>query len=139
MQKLENFKMKETLDQLDRIFIEIINNLTLLGKEYALREMGFKALRSLPKTWDMKVITMRESKDLSKMTPQESFPNLKAFEFEMNRRDSGEASISKSITLVVVENSREDPDDPTNEEFALLSKKFKRFMGRTTSNQKAYQ
>ena len=65
-QKFENFKMKpgETLDQLDGRFTDIVNELTALGKEYTPREMALKVLRSLPKEWDMKVVAMRESKDL---------------------------------------------------------------------------
>lgn len=83
VQKIKNFKMKpgEILDQLDAQFIDVINELASLGKEYIQREIALKVLRVLPQEWDMKRIAMKESKDLSKISTIELFSNLKAFEF----------------------------------------------------------
>ncbi|KAL8477490.1 hypothetical protein ACS0TY_029691 [Phlomoides rotata] len=43
-----------------------------LGKEYSQREKNLKVLRAQPLEWDMKVVAMREFKDLSKITTFES-------------------------------------------------------------------
>ena len=44
-------------------FTTIINNLKGLGKTYANKEMVKKILNSLPKSWEVKVTTIEESKD----------------------------------------------------------------------------
>lgn len=50
VQKFKNFKMKpsETFDQLDARFIDTVNELASLGKEYTQKEMALKVLRALP-------------------------------------------------------------------------------------------
>lgn len=89
MQKFQNFKIKsnEILDQLDARFTNIINELSFLGKKYSQREMSLKVFRVLTKKWDMMVVAMRKSKDLLRITTYELFSNLKAYEFEMDRRE----------------------------------------------------
>ncbi|KAL8534689.1 hypothetical protein ACS0TY_010642 [Phlomoides rotata] len=48
----------------------------------------------------MKVVAMRESKDLSKITTFELFSDLKAYEFDINRRKDEETPSSKVTALV---------------------------------------
>ncbi|KAL8476997.1 hypothetical protein ACS0TY_029337 [Phlomoides rotata] len=55
-----------------------------LGKDYSQREKNLKVLRALPTEWDMKVVAMRESKDLSRISTFELFSHLKAFEFDID-------------------------------------------------------
>ncbi|KAL8457775.1 hypothetical protein ACS0TY_035594 [Phlomoides rotata] len=57
-----------------------------LDKHYSQREKNLKVLRALPTQWDMKVVAMRESKDLSKTSTFELFSDLMAFEFDIDRR-----------------------------------------------------
>ncbi|KAL8508102.1 hypothetical protein ACS0TY_018601 [Phlomoides rotata] len=48
----------------------------------------------------MKVVAMRESKDLSKITTFELFSDLEAYEFDIDRRKDEETSTSKVRTPV---------------------------------------
>ncbi|KAL8473843.1 hypothetical protein ACS0TY_030630 [Phlomoides rotata] len=48
----------------------------------------------------MKVVAMKESKDLSKITTFELFSNLKPFEFDIDRRNDEKTPSSKVIALV---------------------------------------
>ncbi|KAL8522926.1 hypothetical protein ACS0TY_013034 [Phlomoides rotata] len=47
----------------------------------------------------MKVVVMRESKDLSNITTFGLFSDLKTFEFDIDRRKDEKTSTSKVITL----------------------------------------
>ncbi|KAL8471720.1 hypothetical protein ACS0TY_029097 [Phlomoides rotata] len=70
-------------------------------KKYSQREKNLKVINALPHEWDMKVVAMRESKDLYKITTFELFSYLKAYEFDIDRRRDEETSTSKVTTPVV--------------------------------------
>ena len=55
--KYELFKMKhdESITEIFTHFMDIINNLKILGKSYSNSDLVSKILRSLPKTWEAKV------------------------------------------------------------------------------------
>ena len=107
VQKFENFKMKdgETIDEMDARFTNIINELSTLGKDYSTGEIALKILRGLPREWDMKVTAMMESKKYLTMSTYELFSDLKAYTFELERRESGAgaSSTGKSIALAAME------------------------------------
>ncbi|KAL8456771.1 hypothetical protein ACS0TY_034860 [Phlomoides rotata] len=102
VQKFENFKMKpgETLEKFDSRFTEILNEMESLDKHYSQREKNLKVIRALPTEWDMKVVAMRESKDLSRISTFELFSDLKAFEFDIERRKDEETPSSKLTALI---------------------------------------
>ncbi|XP_028104469.1 uncharacterized protein LOC114303530 [Camellia sinensis] len=60
------FEMKhdETISQMFTRFTDIINSLKSLGKIYINVEVSKKVLRSLPKSWENKVIAIIEARDL---------------------------------------------------------------------------
>ncbi|KAL8473337.1 hypothetical protein ACS0TY_030241 [Phlomoides rotata] len=132
VQKFENFKMKpgETLEKFDSRFIEILNEMESLGKDYSQREKNLKILRALPNEWDMKVVVMRESNDLSKITTFELFSDLKAFEFDIDRRKDEETPSSKVTALVAstVESGQTADSDSEQDELALFIKQFRKFV-----------
>ncbi|KAL8469902.1 hypothetical protein ACS0TY_032679 [Phlomoides rotata] len=102
-----------------------------LGKEYSQREKNVKVLRALPPEWNMKVVAMKESKDLSKITTFELFSDLKAFEFDIDRRKDEETSTSKVKTFVAAtakSNQAVESDDDDQDELALFIKQFKKFV-----------
>ncbi|KAL8520591.1 hypothetical protein ACS0TY_011214 [Phlomoides rotata] len=53
----------------------------------------------------MKVVAMRESKDLSKIYTFELFSNLKAYEFDTNKRKDEDTSSFKVTALVAAESN----------------------------------
>lgn len=90
--------------------------------------MALKVLRVLPQELDMKRIAMKKFKDLSKMFTHELFSDLKAFEFELKRRDTEKISTSKTMTLVAEDSRKKTTEskEKMKEEYTLLLKKFKR-------------
>ena len=86
--------------------------LSSLGKTYTNREVVTKAMRALPKEWDMKTIAMKEAKDLNKMELHNFFFDLKAFEFEKNARKEEEdgRSFKKQKALVAVKRTWDDSE-----------------------------
>ncbi|KAL8481901.1 hypothetical protein ACS0TY_028152 [Phlomoides rotata] len=68
-----------------------------LRKEYSQREKNLKVLRALPPEWDMKVVAMVESNDLSKISTFELFSDLKTYEFDKDTRKDKETSSSKVL------------------------------------------
>ncbi|KAL8524302.1 hypothetical protein ACS0TY_014033 [Phlomoides rotata] len=76
----------------------------------------------------MKVISMRESKDLSKITTFELFSDLKAYEFDIDRRKDEETPSSKVTTLVATESNLVADSEYEQDELALFIKKFRKFV-----------
>ncbi|KAL8536698.1 hypothetical protein ACS0TY_012042 [Phlomoides rotata] len=132
VQKFENFKMKpgETLEKFDSRFTKILNEMESLDKHYSQREKNLKVLRALPTEWDMKVVAMRESKDLSRITTFELFSDLKAFEFDIERRKDEETPSSKVTTLIAptAESGQAADSDSEQDELALFIKQFRKFV-----------
>ncbi|KAL8546421.1 hypothetical protein ACS0TY_006232 [Phlomoides rotata] len=96
-----------------------------LGKDYSLKEKNLKVLRALPTECDMKVVAMRESNDQSKTSTFELFYDLKAFEFDIDRRNDEETPSSKVIALVAstTESSQAVDSDSEQDELTLFIKK----------------
>ncbi|KAL8473754.1 hypothetical protein ACS0TY_030559 [Phlomoides rotata] len=78
----------------------------------------------------MKVVAMRESKDLSKISTFELFSDLKAFEFDIDRRKDKETPSSKITALVAstAESSQVVDPDSEQDELALFIKQFRKFV-----------
>ncbi|KZV19673.1 hypothetical protein F511_35479 [Dorcoceras hygrometricum] len=88
----------------DERFSSVVIELTRLGKEYSNRDLALKVMRALPKEWDVKTMTMRESKDLNKLELHDLFANLKAYEFELETRaEEGPSTSQPTQTLAVTE------------------------------------
>ena len=49
-------------------FLVIVNELQALGKTYTKVEKVMKILRSIPKKWEAKMMTIQEAKDLTKLS-----------------------------------------------------------------------
>ncbi|KAL8528794.1 hypothetical protein ACS0TY_006308 [Phlomoides rotata] len=126
VQKFENFKMKsgESLEKFDLRYTEILNEMESLGKDYSLKEKNLKVLRALPTECDMKMVAMRESNDQSKTSTFELFYDLKAFEFDIDRRNDEETPSSKVIALVAstTESNQAVDSDSEQDELALFIK-----------------
>lgn len=89
-------------------------------------------------------MTMRESKDLSKLELHDLFPDLKAYEFELEVRSGEEASSSQSTKSLIAANlvtnsfsnvavettAKQTAEQISNEAMSLFLKKFSRFMNK---------
>lgn len=86
----------------------IITELATLGKECNNQEVVLEVMRALPRELNIKTMTIRESKDLSKLELHDLLVDLKDYEFELEVRSGEETSSSqptKDLTTAVVTNS----------------------------------
>ncbi|KZV25581.1 hypothetical protein F511_22211 [Dorcoceras hygrometricum] len=100
-QKYESIKMREgeTMAEFDERFSDVVIDLTSLGKEYSNRELALKVMRGLPREWDVKTMTMRESKDLNKLELHDLFANIKAYEFELETKSEAPSTSQPTKAL----------------------------------------
>src|SRR5262249_41397757 len=80
--EFENFKMKtnESIDEMHDRFINIVNQLSILGKPYTNLKINSKLLRSLPREWEAKRTVIEEAHDLNKLSKEELLGTLKTHE-----------------------------------------------------------
>ncbi|GAV59415.1 UBN2 domain-containing protein, partial [Cephalotus follicularis] len=105
-------------------FNDIINALKGLGKVYTNRELVSKIVRCLPKSWEAKVTTIEEAKDLSTLPLEDLLGSLMTHELRMSDQERNEPK-KKTIALTAStgEESNEDKD-----EMALLTKRITRIL-----------
>jgi hypothetical protein len=124
----------ETIAQMSARFNSIINGLKVLGKTYSSEEMVEKFLRALPTFWDPKVTAIQEARDLSKMSLEELYGSLLTHEPKVvasNPKAQNESRKKKDIAFrsdITPDSEVSDSDETVDDDFALLTKKFKRFM-----------
>ena len=66
-------------------FTHIVNHLTGLGKVFDKEELNIKVLKCPDRSWQPKVTTISESRDLSKMSTAALFGKLIEHEIELKR------------------------------------------------------
>lgn len=120
--KYEAFQMKngETISELQTRFTYIVNYLLGLGKTLEDEEMNIKILNCLKGTWEPKITTIKESKNLFTMTMEALFDKLLAYEHELTQQSYAEETEKKrkGITLKV-NSSREEYQDSSNSDKML--------------------
>ena len=127
---------KETISQFQTRFTHIVNHLLGLGKTFDDDELNVKVLKSLPNVWLPKVIAIRESKDLTKMSLAALFSKLleyetdatNSFEFhdESNKKHRNialKATRSKKAKSEASSSSEEE-----DENLNLIVRRFRRFL-----------
>jgi len=62
-----------------------VNHFTRLGKVFDKEELNIKVLKCLDRSWQPKVTTISESRDLSKLSTASLFGKLREHELELNR------------------------------------------------------
>ncbi|KZV28596.1 hypothetical protein F511_13644 [Dorcoceras hygrometricum] len=139
-QEYESMKMKdgETMTEFDERFSAVVIELTSLGKEYSNRELALKVMRALPREWDVKTMSMRESKNLNKLELHDLFANLKAYEFELETRAEAGPSTSQPTKALAGTTSEQcspstskTADQLSNDTMSLFIKKFGKYLRRS--------
>ena len=94
IQKYELFKMKqgESVVDVQKRFTHIVNHLMGLGKEFNKEELNIKVLKCLDRSWQPKVTTILETRDLSTLTTAALFSKLREHGIEMQRLNELESS-----------------------------------------------
>jgi len=142
IQEYEMFRILkgESIDEVQKRFTHIINHLMSLGKTFDKEELNIKILKCLERSWQPKVTTISESKDLTSLTTASLFSKLREHELEMNRLNvqKSEDKNVRSIALKAAKHkSKQDSSDESEEEnLSLLSKNFSRFLKRNRNKER---
>ncbi|XP_070002201.1 uncharacterized protein [Nicotiana sylvestris] len=129
-----NAKMKEgeSIEEMFTRFSKIISNLKAFGKPYSTGDQVRKILRSLPTTWQTKLIT-RESEDLNKLSYDELRGELIAFEKTHLKKISQEEKkkiVTFKATTERADNDIDDDPEAIQEEISMISRNMDGLMKR---------
>ena len=104
-QEYEHFdsKPEESLTDVYDRFVKLLNDLSMVDKEYDLEDSNLKFLLSLPERWDLKVTTIRDNYDLTQTTLDELHGLLKTHELEMDQRSKRHGRKTKTVALTAEE------------------------------------
>ena len=83
-------KNEETISGLQTRFTHIVNHLLVLGKMFEDDKLNIKILNYLTRTWEPKITTIKESKDLTSMSMKALFKKLLAYEHELIQQSHAE-------------------------------------------------
>ncbi|KAL8100675.1 hypothetical protein AgCh_032798 [Apium graveolens] len=100
-QEYEHFdsKANESLNDLYDIFVKLLNDLSLVDKEYDLEDSNLKFLLALPECWDLKATTIRDNYNLDETTLDEIYGMLKTHELEMEQISKRKGGKSRRVAL----------------------------------------
>jgi len=98
IQEYELFRMQqgESIADVQKRFTHIVNHLIRLGKQFDKEELNIKILKCLDRSWQPKVTTISESKDLTTLTTAALFGKLREHELEMSRLKEMESAEKKT-------------------------------------------
>ncbi|XP_058006836.1 spindle assembly checkpoint component MAD1-like [Hevea brasiliensis] len=155
VREYELFEMKpgETISEMSTRFIDLVNVLKALEKEFTKEELVKKVLRSLPKSWETKVTVIFDTKDFSKFTYDELIGSLIAHEMLYDKsksnvddekkkrgialKSSQEDELRKTIAFKAASsdssNSSSDKDD-----LAMITRRFKKAFKKGGSKYKKF-
>ncbi|KAK1401340.1 hypothetical protein POM88_000945 [Heracleum sosnowskyi] len=104
-QEYEHFDSRpnETLTETYDRFCKLLNDLSLVDKEYELEESNLKFLLSLPEKWDLKTTTIRDNYELADTDLDEIYGLLKTHELEIEQRNRRLSKKTKYVALKVEE------------------------------------
>jgi len=139
IQEYELFMMQleESIADVQKRFTHIVNHLTGLGKVFDKEELNIKVLKCLDRSWQPKVTTISESRDLSKMSTAALFEKLMEHELELKRLKEQETveKRAKGIALKTImehDTSEEEKNSEHDETLSLLTRNSADFLrGRT--------
>ena len=114
----ELFSMKddESIIKMFTRFTNITNELQALGKAYTEMEKVIKILRCLTHKRQVKVITIQEVKDLTKLPMEELIGSLMTHEITMKNHQEVENEKKKNIALKISQNNEKEVDGNEEEE-----------------------
>ena len=79
----------ETIADVQKRFTYIVNHLIGLGKQFGREELNIKILKCLDRSWQPKVITISETRDLTTLTTAALFGKLREHKLEMKIERNG--------------------------------------------------
>jgi hypothetical protein len=131
MDKLEKFKMikGETVSEMEKRFTEIIHPLKSLGKTFANEEIVKRFMKAMIPPYTSKIDAIEEGRDFHKLTLDILVSKLMKKEMEL-KKDEEDVPKGKAIALRAnsVPNDTSEEELDSDEDIAMLSRKFKSFL-----------
>ncbi|XP_070045767.1 uncharacterized protein [Nicotiana tomentosiformis] len=122
--ELLQMKEGESIEEIFTTFNKITSDLNTFGKPYTSGDQVWKILRSLPTTWQTKVVTL-ESQDLNKLSYDEIREDLIAFEkthLKKTTQEEKKKTIAFKATTDMTENDIDDELEALEKEIATVSR-----------------
>ncbi|XP_070022817.1 uncharacterized protein [Nicotiana sylvestris] len=119
-------------------FSKIISDLKEFGKPYTSGDQVRKILRSLPTTWQTKVVTL-ESQDINKLSYDELRGELILFEkthLKKTNQEEKKKIVAFKTSTEIAENKIDDGPESLQEEIAMLSRNMDGLMRRYRNTKK---
>ena len=121
-------------------FTHIVNHLNGLRKTFDTHELNIKILKSLNRTWQLKVMAIMESQNLATMTMATLFGKLREHELELGRLNDEEdqgrkKNIAFKIEVVKGKKQKQEEHSDDDENLSLMIKRFIKFMKAKGKNQ----
>ena len=130
---LFSMQPEESIFEMYNHFTTIITNLKGLGNTYTNKELVKKILNSLPKSWEAKMIVIKESKDPNTFPLDELVRSFLTHEMKLKtrKRVQQESSRSKKVEVAlkftIQEKERYDQHG-SDEDVAMFVRKFNKFI-----------
>jgi len=109
----------------------ITNSLDALGRTYTNVDIVSKILRFLPKSWEAKVMTIHEAKDLTKISLEELIGSLMTHEITMEKQELEEKP-KKNLAFKIIHHI----DDDVKDDIALITRQFQNLLVKKHKNKK---
>jgi len=103
-------------------FVKLLNDLSLVDKEYDLEDSNLKFLLALPESWDLKATIIRDNYNLEETTLDEIYGMLKTHELEMEQRSKRKGGKSRTVALKAEEESPKAATSRKDKGKALFTK-----------------
>ncbi|KAL8112712.1 hypothetical protein AgCh_020142 [Apium graveolens] len=97
--ELFDSKSDESLTDLYDRFVKLLNDLSLVDKEYDLDDSNLKFLLALPESWDLKATIIRDNYALDETTLDEINGMLKTYKLEIYQRSKRHGRKSRTVAL----------------------------------------
>jgi len=132
IQEYEMFRMlkRESIAEVQKRFTHIINHLMSLGKTFDKEELNIKIFKCLDRSWQPKVTTISESKDLTSLTTASLFGKLREHELEMNKLNVQESEDKHVRSIALKAAKHKSKQESRKKMLACCPKKFSKFLKR---------
>jgi len=132
----------ETIANVQKRFTHIVNHLIGPGKIFNKEKLNIKVLKCLDRSWQPKVTTISEMRNITTLSTTALFGKLREHELEMNRfkkQKIGERKIRGiALETATIEEESEinSSEDNEAETLNLLTRKFNKFLRKKAKHYK---
>ena len=127
-------KKEENISKYFERIDEIVHVIQGLGVELKEKEIVEKVLRSLLMIYDPKISTLEDREDLDKLTIEELYGILTAYEMRTGQDNSQKKEAAFKASKVAKKSKTKIQSENSNDEEALLVKNIKRGTGKSKGN-----